>query len=174
MAHRLTSGPCAALRPPPPAQGYAFNTFGEVFACWVQDILLVCLIARYSGLPLWQAVVSGTAFVGICFYLLFGCPLYVLAALQACTVVVMALGSRLPQIMLNIKRGNSGMLSVTSCALNVAGNTARIFTTCVLTGDVLLLTSSLTQGCLNSILLWQVRQGQGQGGVAGQWQQAPC
>ena len=151
-----------------------------------------------------------------CSYLLAGCPHHVLAILQASTILVMAFGSRLPQILLNVKRGNSGMLSVTSCALNVAGNLVshssrgrqgaqhcmparlpdrtalpaapqlgaaaclalprgraltaaagrtaprhpgrpqvRIFTSIVLTGDMLLLSSSLTQGCFNMVLLVQ-------------------
>lgn len=67
----------------------------------------------------------------------------------------MALGSRLPQIVLNIRRGNAGVLSVMTCLLNVAGNTARIFTTIVLTGDMLLMAGYLSQGTLNTILLCQ-------------------
>jgi hypothetical protein len=47
-------------------QGYAFNTYGEVFACWVQDILLIALIFRFSGLPAWQAGAAGLAFAGLC------------------------------------------------------------------------------------------------------------
>jgi hypothetical protein len=70
----------------------------------------------------------------------------VLAALQASTIVTMALGSRLPQILLNWRRGDAGMLSVTSCGLNVAGNAARVFTTLVLTRDPLLLGGIVTQG----------------------------
>jgi hypothetical protein len=61
-------------------------------------------------------------------------------------VAVMALGSRLPQIVLNMRRGNAGMLSVTTCLLNVAGNAARIFTTIVLTGDLLMLGGACSQG----------------------------
>ena len=55
------------------------------------------------------------------------------AALQAGTILIIALGSRLPQIMLNMKRGNSGELSTTTSALNLAGNLARVMTTIVLT-----------------------------------------
>lgn len=55
------------------------------------------------------------------------------AALQAGTILIIALGSRLPQIMLNVKRGNSGELSTTTSALNLAGNLARVMTTIVLT-----------------------------------------
>lgn len=47
------------------------------------------------------------------------------------------------------------MMSLTTCMLNVAGNTTRIFTTLVLTRDMYILSACTTQFVLNSILLWQ-------------------
>ena len=55
------------------------------------------------------------------------------AALQASTIAIIALGGRLPQIMLNARRGNSGELSPLTSILNLAGNVVRLFTTAVLT-----------------------------------------
>lgn len=55
------------------------------------------------------------------------------AALQASTIAIIALGGRLPQIMLNARRGSSGELSPLTSILNLAGNAARLFTTAVLT-----------------------------------------
>lgn len=46
-------------------------------------------------------------------------------------------------------------MSLTTCLLNVAGNTTRIFTTLVLTRDMYILSACSTQFVLNSILLWQ-------------------
>eukprot|EP00983_Pelagomonas_calceolata_P031322 983011-Pelagomonas_calceolata.AAC.2 len=46
-------------------------------------------------------------------------------------------------------------MSLTTCLLNVAGNTTRIFTTLVLTKDMYILSACSTQFVLNSILLWQ-------------------
>lgn len=57
----------------------------------------------------------------------------VLGWLQMSTIVVMAVGARMPQIWLNWRRGNAGVLSVATCCLNVAGCVVRIFTTVVLT-----------------------------------------
>lgn len=54
-----------------------------------------------------------------------------LGQLQLSTIVVMAVGARLPQIWLNIQRGNAGVLSVATCVLNVTGCVIRIFTTLV-------------------------------------------
>jgi PQ loop repeat len=77
------------------------------------------------------------------------------AGLQASTITIISLGGRVPQILLNVRRGNSGELSLLTCLLNVLGNAARIFTTIVLVKDGLLLTGAMVQGCLNSVLLWQ-------------------
>lgn len=141
---------------PVASQGYGFNTFGEVCACWAQDIILIALIFRFNKTPIWAVAVTALLIaLGCCYLLSPACPHHVLAALQASTIATMALGSRLPQILLNMRRGNAGVLSVTSCMLNVAGNSARIFTTLVLTGDMLLLSGALTQGCLNTVLLCQ-------------------
>lgn len=137
-------------------QGYGFNTFGEVCACWAQDIVLIALIFRFSNTKKWMAALTGIGVSLGCIWLLSPtCPRSVLAALQASNILTMALGSRLPQIILNMRRGNAGVLSVTTCLLNVAGNAARVFTTIVLTGDVLMLGGYLSQGTLNSILLCQ-------------------
>jgi mannose-P-dolichol utilization defect 1 len=75
--------------------------------------------------------------------------------LQACSMALLALGGRLPQILLNLRRGNSGELSVTSTALSVAGNVARVFTTLTLVGDPIILMTALSQLALNGILLGQ-------------------
>eukprot|EP00878_Enallax_costatus_P014594 GHUV01015267.1.p2 GENE.GHUV01015267.1~~GHUV01015267.1.p2 ORF type:complete len:196 (+),score=79.51 GHUV01015267.1:1313-1900(+) len=137
-------------------QGYGFNTFGEVVACWLQDIVLIALIFRFSSTKKWVAAATGIAVALGCGWLLSPfCPLHILAVLQASNIITMALGSRLPQIVLNMRRGNAGVLSVMTCLLNVAGNTARIFTTVVLTGDMLLMAGYLSQGTLNTILLCQ-------------------
>eukprot|EP00878_Enallax_costatus_P009235 GHUV01009653.1.p1 GENE.GHUV01009653.1~~GHUV01009653.1.p1 ORF type:complete len:427 (+),score=113.68 GHUV01009653.1:281-1561(+) len=138
------------------SQGYGFNTFGEVVACWLQDIVLIALIFRFSSTKKWVAAATGIAVALGCGWLLSPfCPLHILAVLQASNIITMALGSRLPQIVLNMRRGNAGVLSVMTCLLNVAGNTARIFTTVVLTGDMLLMAGYLSQGTLNTILLCQ-------------------
>ena len=54
-------------------------------------------------------------------------------ALQASTIAIIALGGRVPQILMNIRRGNSGELSIITTGLNVIGCAIRVFTTIVLT-----------------------------------------
>ncbi|GFH16738.1 uncharacterized protein HaLaN_13221, partial [Haematococcus lacustris] len=72
----------------------------------------------------------------------------------------MAVGGRLPQIALNIKRGNAGVMSLTTSALNVVGNVVRIFTTLVLTQDMLLLAGCVTGGILNAVWCTRVEERQ--------------
>jgi mannose-P-dolichol utilization defect protein 1 len=104
-----------------------------------------------------------------------GVSMEVLTALQASTIFIVALGGRLPQIVLNAKRGDSGQLSGATSALNLAGNFARVFTTVVLTGDFLNLVGALVQAVLNGTLLAQCvatakrgkKGGSGEGGGGG-------
>ena len=74
-----------------------------------------------------------------------GCPPHMLTALQAGSVVLLAVGGRLPQILLNLRRGDSGELSMISCGLSLAGNLARMFTTMTLVGDPIILAAAGTQ-----------------------------
>jgi hypothetical protein len=60
-----------------------------------------------------------------------------------------------PQIWLNCKRGNSGELSLITCALSCLGNLARLFTTVILTADMVLFASTFAQFVLNGVLTWQ-------------------
>jgi hypothetical protein len=75
---------------------------------------------------------------------------------QAATLALLALGARVPQILLNARRGDAGVLSGATAALNVAGCAVRAFTTATLTQDGLLLAGCLVQGVLCSIILAQV------------------
>jgi hypothetical protein len=70
----------------------------------------------------------------------------------------MSLGARVPQIVLNHKRGNTGELSLITSGLSCAGNAARLFTTVVLTSDLVLLWTTLFQFLLNGVLTAQCWQ----------------
>ena len=75
------------------------------------------------------------------------------------------------QILLNVRRGNSGELSMLTCGLSFAGNLARVFTTATLVRDPLILASASVQAVLNGILTWQTvataRQLSGAAGAGG-------
>ncbi len=74
--------------------------------------------------------------------------------LQVSTIAVGILG-RVPQVILNFSRGDAGVLSASSCAMNLAGNLARVFTSMVLTGDALVLGGAVMMALLNGTLLQQ-------------------
>lgn len=100
------------------------------------------------------------------------------AGLQASTIFIISLGGRIPQIVMNVRKGGSGQLSLVTCGMNVAGCFARMFTTLVLTQvsaccnivcpvsrqspeqcsrvqDIINFVGTAVQTVLNGILLWQ-------------------
>ncbi|MEW5319472.1 MAG: hypothetical protein WDW38_010621 [Sanguina aurantia] len=147
--------------------GYSFNTYGEIFACWIQDIILLSLIFQHLKLSRLATAASVATFLAVTTFMFSdACPPALLSWMFRATIGVMAFGARLPQIVLNVRRGNAGMMSLTTCCLNVAGNSARVFTTLVLVHDLNVLWGCLRsararvplsppQGILNSILLYQ-------------------
>lgn len=138
--------------------GYPFSTWGDVLIVSVQHGLLILMTFNYNKEL--HARVKAFILVFITFgaYFVFSkhCSMYQLALLQAFSVLLLALGGRIPQIMLNIRRGNSGELSIISTGLSLVGNLARVFTTVVLVGDPIILASAASQLALNSILMYQI------------------
>ena len=49
--------------------GYAFSTYGEVVACWIQDVALVALISQFAGIDDWGMLWAATAFGLFCWWL---------------------------------------------------------------------------------------------------------
>ena len=136
---------------------YPFSTWGDTFMVALQQIIIVGLVFHYNGTTK-TPVKLGIA-AALCAFAAFlfsgACSTGVLRVLQACSAVLLALGGRLPQIVLNLRRGNSGELSPASTGLSVAGNLARVFTTITLVGDPIILATASSQLVLNSILLYQ-------------------
>ncbi len=59
-------------------QGYAFNTYGEVFACWLQDVVIVGLIFRHLRLSGPMVAGATAAFAAACAWLFSSlCPIEV-------------------------------------------------------------------------------------------------
>ena len=57
----------------------------------------------------------------------------VVTVLQLSTIFIISLGGRVPQIRMNLERGDTGELSLLTCGLNALGCYVRLFTTLVLT-----------------------------------------
>lgn len=124
--------------------------------CALQNIAIVGLIFRMGSVARSTQLLLCASLGGAAWWLLGGhCPPAVLTSLQTGSVVLLAVGGRMPQIVLNMRRGDSGELSLVTCALSLAGNMARVFTTLTLVKDPLILGSAATQAILNGILTWQ-------------------
>lgn len=136
---------------------YPFSTYGDTAICWVQNVAIVALIFWLNkNLPNSLKAVLSISYLSFLAFICSGQVSYdLMAGLQASSVVILGLLGRLPQIILNYRRGNSGELSITSTGLSVAGNLARVFTTLILVKDTKILASAASQLALNGILLWQ-------------------
>ena len=108
--------------------------------------MIIALIFRMGTVPRAVQLAVSASLAGAAWWLFGGaCPPALLTTLQVGSVAVLALGGRLPQILLNVRRGDSGELSLISCGLSLAGNLARIFTTAILVRDPIILGSATTQ-----------------------------
>eukprot|EP00884_Botryococcus_braunii_P002202 jgi/Botrbrau1/11983/Bobra.0115s0019.1 len=137
--------------------GYPFLAYGELLVLLLQNAILIALILYYTKrLRRWQSAVGVAAYSSFVWALASGfIPMRLLTLMQASVIFVIGLGSRVPQIRMNMRRGNSGQLSSTTCLINLTGNVTRLFTTIVLMGDRLVMGANISQGILNSILLYQ-------------------
>ena len=134
----LPACPNPFLPPPTPSPAAAI--------CAVQNVMILGLIFRLGSVARsTQLLISGGLLAVGAWVFGGGCPPHMLTALQAGSVVLLALGGRLPQILLNLRRGDSGELSLISCGLSLAGNLARMFTTLTLVGDPIILAAATTQ-----------------------------
>eukprot|EP01024_Parvocaulis_polyphysoides_P037345 TRINITY_DN3327_c0_g2_i3.p3 TRINITY_DN3327_c0_g2~~TRINITY_DN3327_c0_g2_i3.p3 ORF type:complete len:155 (+),score=9.92 TRINITY_DN3327_c0_g2_i3:128-592(+) len=131
-----------------------FSTYGDVVSILIQDVIIVALICTYEKVNFGLFLKS---FVAVIFTILMCSilPLDYVGWLQMSTTVILAFGSKVPQIMLNIQWGDSGELALTTQLLNVIGNSIRVFTTVTLTKDVIILIGTLLQGLMNGTLLYQ-------------------
>jgi mannose-P-dolichol utilization defect protein 1 len=135
---------------------YPLNSWGDSIPCWIQNLVIIGFILRSSSISPLVIAWSVLIFFSTSAALFCGCvPLEVLAWMQVPNIFITSLGVKLPQIYLNWTRGSSGVLSRLTCLLNVLGNGARVYTTIVITADLLLLISVSSQLILNSILLLQ-------------------
>jgi mannose-P-dolichol utilization defect 1 len=137
---------------------YPFSTWGDILMVTIQQIAIVALVFNYNratrlSLKIITVIVF---FAGSAFLFSEYCSIATLQVLQGCSALIMALGGRVPQIILNYRRGNSGELSGASTGLSVAGNLARVFTTLTLVGDPLILATASSQLVLNSIVFYQI------------------
>eukprot|EP01101_Sappina_pedata_P005444 TRINITY_DN2497_c0_g1_i1.p1 TRINITY_DN2497_c0_g1~~TRINITY_DN2497_c0_g1_i1.p1 ORF type:complete len:289 (+),score=123.08 TRINITY_DN2497_c0_g1_i1:2-868(+) len=134
---------------------FPFSTFGDTFFILIQDLVIWYLIFSYSG-NLGRFFVEFAVFAGAASVLLGGfLPMDVLTVLQGLTIPL-NVASRVPQIWLNFKQGDTGSLSFLTFFLNFGGAVARIFTTMQELADPLFLVGYILSAFLNGIIVLQI------------------
>lgn len=137
--------------------GFPFSTYGEVSLILVQDVVICVLISLYSGrLPIAGAFL---AVIGASAYAMMGSDTMVTGAqmTQFQTMGgVLAVASKLPQILSNYQTGGTGQLSAFAVFNYLAGSLSRIFTTLQEVDDKLILYGFIAGFILNAVLAAQM------------------
>uniref|UniRef100_A0A7S0NTS5 Mannose-P-dolichol utilization defect 1 protein homolog n=1 Tax=Calcidiscus leptoporus TaxID=127549 RepID=A0A7S0NTS5_9EUKA len=154
--------------------GYAFSTWGENLFLLVQNVLIYALHSHYTsglGPSFALGAAAYTAFGSVLFFRLLpslDVPQAVCSGvgLSRCRVtcadvagslpILLSLGSRLPQIMQNMRQGHTGQLALATYLLTTLGGCARIFTTMQEIDDPLTLAQALLNFLQNAALLLQI------------------
>lgn len=154
--------------------GYAFSTWGENLFLLVQNVLIYILYCHFTA-------GFGPRFVlGFAAYMTFGSVLFfrllppfdvpealcsrvgltrcriTCADLAGSLPIALTLGSRLPQIIQNVRQGHTGQLALVTYLLTTLGGFARIFTTLQEIDDRLTLAQVMLNFLQNSVILLQI------------------
>ncbi|KAI8104555.1 hypothetical protein M9434_003110 [Picochlorum sp. BPE23] len=137
---------------------YPLSTWGETLTNGIQHAVLVGMIFFYNkDIKRQSKILTVLGMIaGVSFLFSHACSDAILRWLQSLVIVILAVFGRIPQIILNLRRGNSGELSFMSTFLSVLGNVARVFTTWALVNDGIIMATAISQLILNSILLGQI------------------
>lgn len=133
-----------------------FSAYGESVILCVQNFFLLALIYILSQASMVRAAfVSGllASFIGS---ILLGHVSFELMSVLFNFIIVIMLGARLPQIYKNWKEGGTGQLSIITCAINVVGCVARLFTTIQEAGGSAMLRNYIIALALNLTLVLQI------------------
>lgn len=136
-------------------RAFPFATYGETVFIMAQNVLILGLIVYYQRLPRVAAGLVALAYAAMLVLLYSSMvPLRVLMALQVCSIPILNL-ARVPQILLNWRRRNTGELSPITLGLQLLGNVARIFTTIAQVRDLLMFAGICVASLFNSVLFLQ-------------------
>ncbi|KAG5642237.1 hypothetical protein DXG03_003361 [Asterophora parasitica] len=146
--------------------GFPFSTYGENFFLTIQNAVITLLITFYTTAPSVRNSKLGAgaisiAVAGVSLYLL---PPTSLAALQLATLPL-SLFSKLPQIRQNARSQSTGQLSAFAVISQIAGCSARLFTTATEVKDKLVAAGFALALVLNLVLGAQLWLYWGQSGV---------
>ncbi len=122
----------------------------------LQNVLLLLVIFKYGGRSGGFILSFTVGVVGLGYILISGLAgLPLLAFLQSLSLPLFCV-SRIPQIVQNYSAGTTGQQSVITAAMNLAGSSARVFTTLQEVDDIIILAGNLLGVLLNGIILGQI------------------
>ncbi|KAI8802609.1 monosaccharide-P-dolichol utilization protein [Cladochytrium replicatum] len=134
-------------------EGNPFSTFGENVFITFQNVLIISLIFGFGGqIP---HVFTSIIGFGILAAILSAVPANILLILRWSTLFV-GLGSKIPQIYESYKAQSTGQLSGLTSALQLAGSTARIFTSLQEVKQPVILIGYIVGTVLNAAVMYQV------------------
>ncbi|KAI9815990.1 MAG: hypothetical protein M1827_001982 [Pycnora praestabilis] len=137
-------------------QGFPFSTFGETALIAVQNVVIACLVLRFSGRDGMAAVfVVGLATALWALFQNGVVDMTMLSWLQA-GAGVLGVASKAPQIWTVWREGGTGQLSAFAVFNYLVGSLTRIFTTLQEVDDRLILYGFVAGFALNAILAAQM------------------
>uniref|UniRef100_A0A7S3DKU7 Mannose-P-dolichol utilization defect 1 protein homolog n=1 Tax=Palpitomonas bilix TaxID=652834 RepID=A0A7S3DKU7_9EUKA len=136
-------------------RGNPVLTYGEAFTIFVQDCIILFLLFQFSKKSVYAVFTVG-GLLGLAYSAYYFVDPSLLDSLQWSVTAIFA-ASKVPQILSNFKNGHTGQLSFLTWFLNVAGSSARVFTTMTeVKDDTAILYGHLTGFSLNVIILLQI------------------
>lgn len=149
VAYTITSAYCFNM-------SFPFLTWGENALIAVQNIFLLYQMHFYTNRVNAKFALSLIAYLGIAAAMLGGLvPVNILLFLQSLNIPIFTL-SRVPQIYKNFRAQSTGQLSVVTALMNLAGSSARVFTTLQEMNDTVMFIGTITGVVLNGAIVAQI------------------
>jgi len=138
-------------------EGYPLSTYGESIIIYLQNIVIVLLIWKYSkpAIPNGTRVAVLAAFTSLAVATVYGLPAEYRALLPSCGIAL-TIWSRVPQIWTNYQNGHTGQLALATWGLNALGALARVFTTLQEVDDVIVLSGFAAGAFLSFTIVVQI------------------
>jgi PQ loop repeat len=138
-------------------KGYACFLWGSEAACYLQDSFLIAMVVVLRRLPRLQVACAAAVWLGAQ-ALLFteAVPMWLLSKFQIATALLLGLGARVPQILLNFRRGHTGTLTAATSIFNATANVVTFMVVSILTQDRYVLFTQCWMFMLNITIIGQI------------------
>jgi len=136
-------------------KAYPISTYGESFVILAQNILLLLLIWIYNKqINITNIIGLLIAILSVLLSFTDNVPMNLIEILYS-SQILLILGSKLPQILTNLKNKSTGELAFITTALQFGGTCARLFTTFQEVPNMMVICLYALSLILNFIILFQ-------------------